>query len=108
MDLIPAQMMALGSTILVSGAWCAILNPKKILSLEILVIQLLFLSIFIEETLVSEHIHSASSWLLILQNIEQGKAYRVVLHVRSTGSVNISVSLTGSDGLQKLASSNIM
>ncbi|CAA7389052.1 unnamed protein product [Spirodela intermedia] len=41
-------------------------------------------------------------------NIEQGKAYRVVLHVRSSGSVNISVSLTGSDGLQKLASSNII
>ncbi|CAA6654453.1 unnamed protein product [Spirodela intermedia] len=44
----------------------------------------------------------------IILNIEQGKAYRVVLHVRSSGSVNISVSLTGSDGLQKLASSNII
>ncbi|XP_073114418.1 alpha-L-arabinofuranosidase 1 isoform X2 [Elaeis guineensis] len=39
-------------------------------------------------------------------NIEQGKTYKVILHVRSSESVNISVSLTSSDGLQKLASTN--
>ncbi|KAI5671797.1 hypothetical protein M9H77_12161 [Catharanthus roseus] len=41
-------------------------------------------------------------------NIEQGKTYKVVLFVRSLGSVNISVSLTGSKGLQTLASANII
>ncbi|EHA8590815.1 alpha-L-arabinofuranosidase 1 [Cocos nucifera] len=39
-------------------------------------------------------------------NIEQGKIYKVILHVRSSESVTISVSLTSSDGLQKLASTN--
>jgi hypothetical protein len=43
-----------------------------------------------------------------LQNIEQGKAYKVVLYVRSLGSINVSVSLTSSDGSQILASANIV
>ncbi|CAL8168091.1 unnamed protein product [Prunus armeniaca] len=41
-------------------------------------------------------------------NIEKGKNYSVVLYVRSSGSINVSVSLTGSDGLQKLAAANII
>ncbi|XP_008786787.1 alpha-L-arabinofuranosidase 1-like [Phoenix dactylifera] len=41
-------------------------------------------------------------------NIEQGKTYKVILHVRSSEAVNISVSLTSSDGLQKLASTNML
>lgn len=41
-------------------------------------------------------------------NIEQGKAYRVVLHVKSTESVNLSVSLTSSDGSQTLSSANVL
>ncbi|XP_010904719.1 alpha-L-arabinofuranosidase 1 [Elaeis guineensis] len=41
-------------------------------------------------------------------NIEQGKTYKVILHVRSSDSVNISVSLTSSDGSQKLASTNML
>ncbi|KAL3534061.1 hypothetical protein ACH5RR_007582 [Cinchona calisaya] len=41
-------------------------------------------------------------------NIEQGKTYKVVLFVRSLGSINVSVSLTGSNGLQTLATANIV
>ncbi|GLT77817.1 hypothetical protein SLA2020_493740 [Shorea laevis] len=41
-------------------------------------------------------------------NIEQGKSYKVVFYVRSTDAINIDVSLTGSDGLQLLASANIV
>ncbi|XP_061966060.1 alpha-L-arabinofuranosidase 1-like [Populus nigra] len=41
-------------------------------------------------------------------NIEQGKIYKVVLYVRSLGSINVSVSLTSSDGLQILATANIV
>ncbi|XP_020254046.1 alpha-L-arabinofuranosidase 1-like isoform X1 [Asparagus officinalis] len=41
-------------------------------------------------------------------NIEQGKTYKVVLHVMSSGSLNLSVSLTSSDGMQTLASNNII
>ncbi|XP_050223618.1 alpha-L-arabinofuranosidase 1-like [Mercurialis annua] len=41
-------------------------------------------------------------------NIEQGKTYKVVLYVRSLGSVNVSVSLTDSSGLQTLATANII
>ncbi|RWV84513.1 hypothetical protein GW17_00053766 [Ensete ventricosum] len=41
-------------------------------------------------------------------NIEQGKTYKLILYVRSLDSVNISVSLTSSDGLQKLASASIL
>ncbi|XVE90757.1 hypothetical protein DITRI_Ditri20bG0102900 [Diplodiscus trichospermus] len=41
-------------------------------------------------------------------NIEQGKSYKVVFYVRSTGAINVSVSFTGSNGLQTLASTNII
>ncbi|XP_057461130.1 alpha-L-arabinofuranosidase 1-like isoform X2 [Actinidia eriantha] len=41
-------------------------------------------------------------------NIEQGKTYKVVLYVRSLQSVNISVSLTCSNGFQTLATANII
>ncbi|XP_022766566.1 alpha-L-arabinofuranosidase 1 isoform X2 [Durio zibethinus] len=41
-------------------------------------------------------------------NIEQGKSYKVVFYVCSTGAINISVSFTGSNGLQTLASTNII
>ncbi|EEF38707.1 alpha-L-arabinofuranosidase 1 [Ricinus communis] len=41
-------------------------------------------------------------------NIEEGKTYKVVLYVRSLGSINISVSLTDSSGLQILATANII
>ncbi|URE38664.1 Alpha-L-arabinofuranosidase C-terminus family protein [Musa troglodytarum] len=41
-------------------------------------------------------------------NIEQGKTYKLILYVRSLDSINISVSLTSSDGLQKLASGSIL
>ncbi|NP_001233925.2 alpha-L-arabinofuranosidase precursor [Solanum lycopersicum] len=41
-------------------------------------------------------------------NIEQGKSYKLVLYVRSEESVNVSVALTGSNGLQKLAAANIV
>jgi len=41
-------------------------------------------------------------------NIEEGESYHIVLWVRSTGSVNLSISFTSSDGLQILAASNII
>ncbi|XP_068340593.1 alpha-L-arabinofuranosidase 1-like [Pyrus communis] len=41
-------------------------------------------------------------------NIEKGKTYSVALYVRSSGSINVSLSLTGLDGLQKLAAANII
>ncbi|KAJ6426070.1 hypothetical protein OIU84_026618 [Salix udensis] len=41
-------------------------------------------------------------------NIEQGKVYKVVLFVRSLGSINVSVSLTSSDGSKMLATANIL
>eukprot|EP01018_Ginkgo_biloba_P029074 Gb_12232 [translate_table: standard] len=41
-------------------------------------------------------------------NIEEGESYHVVMWVRSTGSVNLSIALTSSDGLQILASSNVI
>ncbi|CAI9101050.1 OLC1v1038286C3 [Oldenlandia corymbosa var. corymbosa] len=41
-------------------------------------------------------------------NIEQGKTYQVILYVRSLGSINVSVSLNGANGLQTLASHNIV
>ncbi|XP_058079965.1 alpha-L-arabinofuranosidase 1 isoform X1 [Magnolia sinica] len=41
-------------------------------------------------------------------NIEQGKTYKVVLHVQSLESVNLSVSLASSDGLQELATGYII
>ncbi|XP_011070044.1 alpha-L-arabinofuranosidase 1 [Sesamum indicum] len=40
-------------------------------------------------------------------NIEQGKTYKLVLYARSLGPINVSVSLTGSTGLQ-LAATNIV
>ncbi|XP_027071877.1 alpha-L-arabinofuranosidase 1-like isoform X1 [Coffea arabica] len=41
-------------------------------------------------------------------NIEQAKTYKVVLFVRSLGPINVSVSLTGSNGFQTLATANIV
>ncbi|WCJ28656.1 alpha-L-arabinofuranosidase 1 [Euphorbia peplus] len=41
-------------------------------------------------------------------NIEKGKTYKVVLYVRSSGSINVAVSLTSSDGLQTLATASII
>nr|BAH85834.1 alpha-L-arabinofuranosidase [Dionaea muscipula] len=41
-------------------------------------------------------------------NVEQGKTYKVVLHVRSLASINVSVSLTSSDGSQVLATNNLI
>ncbi|KAK1421869.1 hypothetical protein QVD17_24559 [Tagetes erecta] len=41
-------------------------------------------------------------------NIEKGKTYNLVLYFRSLGSVNVSVSLTDSTGLQTLATTNII
>ncbi|KDP35692.1 hypothetical protein JCGZ_10878 [Jatropha curcas] len=41
-------------------------------------------------------------------NIEEGKTYKVALYVRSLGSINISVSLKSSNGLQTLATANII
>lgn len=41
-------------------------------------------------------------------NIEQGKTYKVVFFVRSLGSIDLSVSLMGSNGLQTLAMTNIV
>ncbi|KAJ7972047.1 alpha-L-arabinofuranosidase 1 [Quillaja saponaria] len=41
-------------------------------------------------------------------NIEQGKTYKVVLYVRSSGSINITVSLVSSNGGQMLATNNII
>ncbi|GKE46254.1 alpha-L-arabinofuranosidase 1-like protein, partial [Tanacetum coccineum] len=41
-------------------------------------------------------------------NIEQGKTYNLVLYVRSPESVNVSVSLTDSIGVQSLASTSII
>ncbi|KAK9054857.1 hypothetical protein SSX86_025936 [Deinandra increscens subsp. villosa] len=41
-------------------------------------------------------------------NIEKGKTYNLVLYIRSMGSVNVSVSLTDSIGMQTLATTNII
>ncbi|KGN59403.1 alpha-L-arabinofuranosidase 1 [Cucumis sativus] len=41
-------------------------------------------------------------------NIEQGKAYKVTLFVRSLGKIDLSVSLTDSSGLKKLATTSII
>ncbi|PWA48024.1 alpha-L-arabinofuranosidase 1 [Artemisia annua] len=41
-------------------------------------------------------------------NIVQGKTYNLVLHIRSPESINVSVSLTDSIGMQSLASTNII
>ncbi|WOL17114.1 alpha-L-arabinofuranosidase 1 [Canna indica] len=41
-------------------------------------------------------------------NIEEKEKYKLVLYVKSLNSINISVSLTSSDGSQNLASANIL
>ncbi|AED93527.1 unnamed protein product [Arabidopsis thaliana] len=41
-------------------------------------------------------------------NIEEGKKYKVVLYVRSTGDIDVSVSFTSSNGSVTLASENII
>ncbi|CAA7033872.1 unnamed protein product [Microthlaspi erraticum] len=41
-------------------------------------------------------------------NIEEGKKYKVALYVRSTADIDLSVSLTSSDGLLTLASEKII
>ncbi|KAJ0979015.1 hypothetical protein J5N97_014489 [Dioscorea zingiberensis] len=41
-------------------------------------------------------------------NIVQGKTYKLSMHVRSVDSVNLLVSLTSSDGLQNLATANVV
>ncbi|XP_077241518.1 alpha-L-arabinofuranosidase 1-like [Tasmannia lanceolata] len=41
-------------------------------------------------------------------NIEQGKTYKVILYITSLESVDLSVSLTSSDGLQTLATGKII
>ncbi|KAL8489175.1 hypothetical protein ACS0TY_025173 [Phlomoides rotata] len=41
-------------------------------------------------------------------NIEQGKTYKLVLYVRSSGPIDVSVSLIGSSGSQTLAATNIV
>lgn len=46
--------------------------------------------------------------LFLFQNVEKGKTYSVILYVRSSGAINVSVSLTSSNGLQTLAASYIM
>lgn len=46
-------------------------------------------------------------FLSLFQNIEKGKVYKVSLHIRSSDAVSLTVSLTSSDGLQKLAAHTI-
>lgn len=46
--------------------------------------------------------------LFLFQNVEKGRTYSVILYVRSSGAINVSVSLTSSNGLQTLAAANIM
>ncbi|KAJ0770452.1 putative non-reducing end alpha-L-arabinofuranosidase [Helianthus annuus] len=41
-------------------------------------------------------------------NIEKGKTYNLVFYIRSLGSVNMSLSLTDSTGMQPLATTNII
>ncbi|KAG6642756.1 hypothetical protein CIPAW_09G163200 [Carya illinoinensis] len=41
-------------------------------------------------------------------NIEKGKKYKVVFYVRSSGAIDVSVSLTGSNGLETLATCEIL
>lgn len=47
-------------------------------------------------------------FLHFLQNMEQGKAYKVTFYVRSLQPIEMSVSFIGSDGVQKLATADIM
>ncbi|KAK4346118.1 hypothetical protein RND71_036294 [Anisodus tanguticus] len=41
-------------------------------------------------------------------NIEQGKRYKLVFYVRSEEPINLSVALTGSNGLKKLATTTVI
>ncbi|KAF3665664.1 Alpha-L-arabinofuranosidase 2 [Capsicum annuum] len=41
-------------------------------------------------------------------NIEQGKSYKLVFYLRSDEPVNLSVALTGSNGLKKLATTTVL
>lgn len=41
-------------------------------------------------------------------NIEKGKTYKVVFYVRSSGPINVAVSLTSASGTKVLATSNLM
>lgn len=41
-------------------------------------------------------------------NIKQGKIYKLVLYIRSVDSINVTVSLTDSTGVQTLATANII
>ncbi|KAJ4780281.1 alpha-L-arabinofuranosidase 1 [Rhynchospora pubera] len=41
-------------------------------------------------------------------NLENGKGYKLIFHIKSLDSVDISVSLTNSDGSQTLATNNIV
>ncbi|KAL5546895.1 hypothetical protein UlMin_006582 [Ulmus minor] len=41
-------------------------------------------------------------------NIEEGKSYKVVFYVRSSGSINLSVALTSSNGSQSLAAADVI
>ncbi|XP_044468440.1 alpha-L-arabinofuranosidase 1-like [Mangifera indica] len=41
-------------------------------------------------------------------DIKQGETYKIVFYIRSLGSVNLSLSLTSSDGLQTLATARIL
>lgn len=52
--------------------------------------------------------HAPILILFHFQNVEKGKTYSVTLYVRSSGAINVSVSLTSSNGLQTLAAENIM
>ena len=46
--------------------------------------------------------------IFLCQNIEKGNTYKVALYVRSSGSINVSLALTASNRLQKLAAANIV
>lgn len=41
-------------------------------------------------------------------NIEQGKKYKLVMYIRSSDSMNLSISLTGSNGSPVLATANVV
>ncbi|KAK4795654.1 hypothetical protein SAY86_027980 [Trapa natans] len=41
-------------------------------------------------------------------NIKKGKTYKVIFYVKSSGSLNLSVSLTGSSGVPILATANVI
>ena len=41
------------------------------------------------------------------QNIEEGKKYEVIFYVRSTGPIDLKVSLTDSIGVTRIASTDI-